>query len=153
MTWWQRIEKAAMSGFALLFVYLAFFEPPILTYSNIPFPILNADNTEPNAGAPLVKVKAGDAVHLKVTRCSSSRKERLYPVSHALVLRETDEKILLPATQAVIEPGCHTSVSAINVVPEGTLPGIYFVTGTAEVNGTIATHTIGWNSADFEVIK
>ena len=119
--------------------YYTFFEPPFLTYGNLPFPVLTP------------RVKDGNAVLLDVRRCNSDTKTRIYALAHSLV-GET-MTILLPAVPTSIRPGCSQSFSAINVIPLNTPPGTYHIEGYAEVQGTLRTSSIAWRSEPFEVVR
>ena len=125
----------------LMILYLVFFEPPWLVYSNLPFPVLNNP------------VRAGEAVELKVSRCSSDTHTRLYAISHKLVPSDGGDVTILRATESSIEPGCNTLKSSINVVPLDAKPGKYVVTGYGEIQGIIRSSSIAWRSEEFEVVK
>ena len=140
MIGWLRVLNAACLAVALCIGgYYVFFEPPFLTYPNLPFPVLTP------------KVKHGDAVQLDVRRCNSDTKTRVYGLAHSLVGETVT--ILLPAMPTSLPPGCAQAVSVINVVPQGTPPGTYHIEGYAEVQGTLRTYSIPWRSAPFEVVE
>lgn len=121
-----------------LFAY-SLVEPPPLTYQNRPFPVL----TE--------KVRPGSAVQLSAERCSSADSVTTYGTTHALRNEKTKMVILLPDMKLSIDPGCHSSISRINVVPESTPPGMYAAFGIATVDGFFKSHRAAWNSEVFEV--
>ena len=118
-------------------IYLMYFEQPFLSYGNLPFPVLTP------------KVKPGEAVSILVIRCNSDNRTRSYLLSHTLVGGQL--KIILPANSVSLDPGCRKEVSAVNVIPIGTSPGVYRVEGFAEVQGTIRASSIHWESESFEV--
>lgn len=122
-----------------LFAYFAYFQPPFLSYGNLPMPVRTPH------------VHPGDPVELTVVRCNSDNKTRIYGVSHQLVHVDGGEVIVLPASQTSVEPGCHESVSAINVVPPGTPPGLYVIEGYGEAQATLRAVSVRWVSQPFEV--
>lgn len=125
-----------------LFAYFAYLQPPFLSYANLPFPVLNA------------MVRPGEPVRLSVQRCNSDSVTRIYGVSHLMVpVKPAGERkpIVLPASQTSIEPGCHESVSAINVVPPSTPPGLYVIEGYGEAQATLRAVSVRWVSQPFEV--
>ena len=126
-----------MAVFVSMLMYLVFFEPPWLSYTNEPFPVLNSP------------VKGGDPVQMVVERCSEAKVTRIYAVSRTLVGSHTS--IILPASLAAIDPGCTSVVSAVNVVPIGTPPGTYTLRGYGEIQGIVRTSSIRWVSQPFEV--
>lgn len=115
------------------------FEPPWLSYTNLPFPVLN----------PVVK--AGHVVLIQVSRCSTDKGTRLYAVSHTL--EGQSQSIILPSSVAPIEPGCMTRIVATNRIPESTPPGRYRLVGYGEIQGIIRTHSVRWHSEYFEVTQ
>jgi hypothetical protein len=115
-------------------------EKPYLRYVNSPFP----------AAGP---VKAGEAVQLVVERCNDGSRTRGYLVSHQLRNLDTGMVTILPDALVMIEPGCTTAISRLNVIPAGTTPGRYRVTGRATVHGFFAQHEVAWESQPFEVLE
>ena len=124
--------------FVSMLMYLVFFEPPWLTYTNLPFPVLNSP------------VKAGSSIRLTVSRCSTASVTRIYAVSRVLVDKD-GKQLLLPAGLATIDPGCLDAVSASNVVPIDTPPGTYTLHGYGEIQGVVRTSSVRWESQPFEV--
>lgn len=125
--------------FMSLVTYLVFLEPPWLSYTNLPFPVLNGP------------VKAGTTVSLHLARCSTSPVTRVYSVSR--VLKCGGVPILLPATVSTIEPGCNKAISNLSIVPESMLPGTCHLEGYAEIQGMVRSDSIKWESQEFEVIR
>ena len=125
--------------FVGLLAYLVFLEAPWLTYTNSPFPVLNSP------------IKAGTSVQMKVGRCSTASVTRVYTL--ARTLKGKGSETVLPAGLASITPGCVTVVSAANVVPLGTPPGIYRLVGYGEIQGVVRTSSIRWESQPFEVVQ
>lgn len=121
-------------------LYGATLEQPYLRYTNLPFPAL----------AP---VHAGEALQLNVERCNDDRVEHAYLLSHQLVNLDTSAVVLLPDTVVAIAPGCQRAISRVNVVPPGTAPGHYMVTGVALARGLFALHRVAWQSVPFEVLS
>ena len=116
-------------------------EPPWLTYEQLPFPLVRPD--EP--------VYAGGAVPLFVTRCSTATTARSYSLSHTLINLDTNERTILPAGSASIEPGCRAVNSTANILDTSTKPGNYLLEGYAEVNGRVRTTAVHWYSVPFVV--
>ena len=122
-------------------MWLLYLEPPFLDYPHMPFKVQTP------------KVKAGNPVLLEVERCSSSKTNRTYITGRTLVsLDDNREPIELASVAVTILPGCHAAVNAISVVPVGTRPGRYYLNGVAEIQGTIRTHVLIWQSVPFEVV-
>jgi hypothetical protein len=122
-----------------LYMYATHIEQPYLYYQNLPFP------TE-------MRVVAGEAVPLSVERCNRTSTAKSYSTTHILTDAATKQPTILPNVQVSIEPGCHRSLSKINVIPADTKPGHYTVSGIATVEGTFGWHRIAWYSEPFEVI-
>jgi hypothetical protein len=116
------------------------FETAWLRYVNSPFP----------AAGP---VRAGEAVQLVVERCNDGTRTRGYMVSHQLQNLDTGMVTILPDALVMIEPGCSTAISRMNVIPSGTEPGRYRVTGRATVHGFFAQHDVPWASQAFTVLE
>ena len=127
-----------MAVFVSMLMYLVFFEPPWLVYTNEPFPVVNGP------------VHAGESVQMLVGRCSSASVTRVYSVSRTL--QGPHSSIILPAGLAAIDPGCTEVISAANVIPVGTPPGTYTLHGYGEIQGVVRTSSIRWVSKPFEVL-
>ena len=61
-------------------------------------------------------------------------------------------------TNQTILPGCTSSISDINKIPDGlpveVLPtGTYHIEGTAEIQGTFRTFIVLWRSQPFEIVR
>jgi hypothetical protein len=121
-----------------LYMYATHIEQPYLYYQNLPFPVDT-------------KVIAGEAVRLSVERCSRADEVRSYPTTHTLTDALTKQSMLLPNVEVSIEPGCHRSISKINVIPPDTKSGRYFVSGVAKIEGAFVTHKVAWYSEPFDV--
>ena len=132
-----RLVAALALVFIALLAYLVFLEPPWLTYTNTPFPVLNSP------------VRPGNPVKMTVTRCSSASVTRLYALSRTL--KGNGAEIILPAGLVSINPGCISVESAANVIPPGTPPGTYTLHGYGEIQGIVRTSSIAWESQPFEV--
>lgn len=115
-------------------------EQPYLRYLNSPFP----------AAGP---ARAGEAVQLVVERCNDSGRNRGYMVAHQLQNLDTGMVTILPDAMIMIEPGCATAISRLNLIPSGTAPGRYRVTGRATVHGFFAQHEVSWASQPFQVLE
>ena len=133
----------AMFGWAAAnYTYYRFFEPPWLSYTQLPLKVMTPS------------VKPGERVLLTVVRCNSDMRTRTYTLSHLLV--PTDKRmrvVVLDATSAQISPGCTEGISPVNLVPVGTPAGEYHVEGISEVAGTITTFLVGWRSESFKVVQ
>lgn len=130
-----------MLALLLTLIWGGFLERPYLSYGNLPFPVLTP------------RVKPGEPVLLEVLRCNSDDRQRVYGMGRTLVpLDSRGPSYVLPAGAASIDPGCNTSVSAVNVIPLGVPPGRYYVQGSAEINGSLRTFVLHWASQPFEVI-
>jgi hypothetical protein len=128
----------AVSG---IVVYLLLFEPPPLTYTNLPFPVL----------APVVM--PGDKVPLRIKRCNSTDRMLLATLTRTLENLDRREFVSMQSTVTPIQPGCTESTSLTNHVPLETPPGAYRVVGVAQVPGTLKTHYVTYYSAPFIVGK
>ena len=131
-------SMAAMMTAAFYFVI---FEKPYLTYSNIPFP-------------PLVKaVHGGEVIPLKVSLCNNSRVPTTFTLARSL--QEVDTKAMIFMSDVLIRsaPGCREAVSLAHVIPYGVPPGNYRLIGQTEVEGTLRTFRIGWDSLPFQVLE
>lgn len=124
--------------FVGLLAYLVFLEAPWLTYTNSPFPVLNSP------------IKAGSAVQMTVARCNSTDVTRVYGL--ARTLKCNGGEVVLPAGLASIKPGCTTALSAVNVIPTGTLAGTCTLHGYGEIQGIVRTISVAWESQPFEVV-
>lgn len=123
----------------IIFKYL-FFEPPYLTYTNLPFPTL------------VREIRAGEVMPLQVIRCNNDDQTHNYVIAHSLENLDTHAYTLLPMVQLNISPGCHPGTSTINRVPPDTPTGRYRVFGTAEIRGLLKTHIVEWYSQEFAVL-
>lgn len=122
-------------------VWLVYMEPPYLSYPNLPFPVVSKT------------VRPGDTVFIEVQRCNSSSIRRGYITGRSLVPVDTRElQVELVSVATTILPGCHKAISALSVVPGGTLPGRYYLDGVAEIAGTVRKHVVEWRSEPFEVV-
>jgi hypothetical protein len=131
--WLGLLLFTAVAAFGLLV------EKPYLSYGNVPFPVLNN---------PVVR---GQPVHLMVMRCNTDTKRRSYLLSRTLISTTGGPEYVLPASAASIAAGCHTDISAANVIPPDVPPGRYYIEGLAEVNGTLRTFIVNWHSQPFDV--
>ena len=122
-------------------VWLSMFDHAWLTYPILPLPVL------------MKSVRAGEVIPLSVRRCNSGEATRTYIISHSLVAVDGSrpEAVLLPLT-ASAKTGCSTAESRVNIVPPGTLPGIYRIEGVTEINGAVRNFSLPWSSEPFEVV-
>lgn len=135
-------------SFVFLIVYYFFLEEPFFSYINLPFAVLSV-SADPNQ---ITRIKAGDAVPMLVRRCNSSRVTHVYTLSHSLVrMDRSTAEVILPASITSISPGCSEILRRDTIVPPDTAPGLYQITGVAEVQATIRSVTVTWQSQPFEV--
>jgi hypothetical protein len=120
--------------------WLFFFEPPWLSYKNVPFPPRQ------------MQVQAGQPVALRVIRCNSDKFAHVYTVSRGLESLETGQFAVLPDTVVQIRPGCSDETSLANVIPPETAKGKYRIVGIAEIQATFRSIRVEWQSQPFEVI-
>lgn len=138
------INVGALALVILIGAYFGLLEAPALSYTNSPFPTIESS------------VRPGQVIHLIVARCNSERKTRNYVISHQIIggLRP----ILMRSETSPILPGCTSSISDINKIPDGlpveVLPsGTYHIEGTAEIQGTFRTFIVLWRSQPFEIVR
>lgn len=119
------------------------FQPPYLTYENLPFP------------PHLKAVRAGEVMPLTVRRCNSSGTLQAYLVTHELdsLSNPAMAAIVMPALPTAIKPGCETVTSLINLVPAATPPGRYRIVGTGITQGALRSHVVPWHSEPFDVVE
>lgn len=138
-----------VSGFMLFFIiatsaallYVFFGERPSMRYTNLPFPVMKNP------------VYAGDALPLKITRCSDDKRKRVITSARYLENLGDDQEVLIMELLAVIvPPGCVTQTVRLHRVPESTQPGKYRIIGSANVPGLFRDFKVEWYSAPFEVI-
>lgn len=115
------------------------YERPYLSYRNLPFPAAHA-------------VEAGNPVELHVVRCNNSRRKQTYLTTHELRDLRSGQVALLPEVMVSLAPGCTESTSRVNVIPRGTAPGRYMVSGIALVEGVVSDHRVAWESQPFDVL-
>ena len=131
----------SMLALTTLVIYFDFLERPFLYYLHIPFPVVQK------------RVVAGTAVHIEVTRCNREAHTRSYVISHMLVNLDDGKTYVLPSAPTSIAPGCETVTSLFNVVPATSPPGHYYLRGVSEVQGTLRTNLVVWESEPFEAVK
>ena len=136
-----RLAAALAVLFMAMLGYLVFFEPPWLTYTNLPFRVLNSP------------VKVGTAIQMEVSRCSTARVSRVYGLARTLTSGTHAPSVVLPAGIASVEPGCSLVVSAANIVPVGVPSGTYRLRGQGEIQGIVRTHSVEYESEEFEVVQ
>jgi len=130
-----------ISATALALVYIFFIEKPTVRYMNLPFPVLKK------------QFYAGEALPLKITRCSDAEERRVVTSSRYLEnLGDDQEVLVLEMIAAIVPPGCVTQIVKIHRVPDATLPGQYRLIGSANVPGMIRDFRVDWYSAPFDVI-
>ncbi len=154
VAWVALIATVSMAG------WFWFGEQPYLSYPRLPFPVLDFADVD-EQGEPVVrrgvvrKVKRGQIAHLLVDRCNSDDVERSYLTGRMLVPLDVPSRLpyVLETRAAPARPGCEQVVSKLNSIPKDAVPGLYYISGTAEVNGSIRTFVVTWHSEPFEVIE
>lgn len=132
---------AVMVSVTLVFVYLLFFEKPYLSYTNLPFDVLEPE------------VEQGALIPLRVVRCNDSNKTQAYTLARSLQNLDAGDYVVLQDSLVQVAPGCAESISLANRVPAEVKPGTYRVIGLAEVDGTLRSHKVFWYSKPFRVVR
>jgi hypothetical protein len=132
---------AVMASLTLAFVYLLFFEEPYLTYTNLPFDVLEPE------------VAQGGLITLKVARCNSTSQTQTYTLARSLQNLDAGDYVVLQDSLVQVQPGCTEAVSLANKVPAEVTPGLYRIIGLAMVDGTIRSHKVFWYSKPFRVVR
>jgi hypothetical protein len=122
-----------------LSIWAKYIEPPWLKIRNLPFPAA-------------ATVSAGEAIELAVERCNSSKKTQTYTITRSLRNEVTGISELLPEVILSIEPGCHRTLSKVNIIPKSQPPGIYSAWGIAIIQMRIGKQEIDWYTDKFEVL-
>lgn len=136
---------ASMFVAVAIFMYMLFLQAPYLTYENLPFP------------TTLEQVASGDVMPVYIVRCNSDPIPHNYNTTRSIE-RLDDRKagdpkyVMLTPAEVNIPPGCSTSVSLLNRLPEHVPPGRYRLIGAAEVQTPFRTHFVQWYSQAFQVV-
>ena len=129
-----------MSACMAAIFYFLFLEEPYLVYQNVPFP-------------PTKKsIFAGEVIPVRVKFCNNSRAPTTFTLARSLQEVDTRAVIFMPDVLIRSAPGCREAVSLAHVVPHGVPPGNYRLIGLTEVQGTLHSFQIGWESGPFEVL-
>jgi len=140
---WARHDPFSIAfGIAVGLGLALWFQPPHLTYENLPFP------------PHLKAIKAGEVMPLTVRRCNNSDSLQAYLVTHKLESLSNPEMvaIVMPAMPTGIKPGCETVTSLINLVPAATPPGRYRIIGAGIIQGALRSYVVPWHSEPFDVV-
>lgn len=143
----------------LLGVYAIGFDPPILAYRNIPFPVTGA-------GDGLVELHPGDVIPIRVERFSYAPETRTYTFSRAFVCNDRSIVNSLKPDVTSVDPGLTFRSNTANSVPtmvptdSGALVpippfAICHLEGGADVDGRffgVRSVRVAWRSADFRVV-
>lgn len=122
--------------------YAAFYSEPYMSYPQPLFPIVGEQRT----------FHPGEIVKLQVARCNADSVTHSYSITHAIRGPDRDYTIL-PPSAAMIDPGCTTGVSYINVLPASDLKsGTYRLVGNTQIEGIFRQFAVYWESEPFEVI-
>lgn len=136
---------ASMVVVVAIFMYMLFFQTPYLTYENLPFPTV------------IEQVAPGEVMPIQIARCNSDHVLHNYTTTRAIERVDPDKHgdpdyIMLPPSHVNIVPGCTTSISLLNRMPEHVPPGKYRLLGVAEVETPFRTHLVKWYSQTFQVV-
>ena len=136
------VVLAMIAAFACFLGYKILFAPPALSYTNVPFPVVD----------PKPVHRPGEAVLLEVARCNSASTPVVYIITRRIKNVHTGQEYLLPSTMLVFDPGCSKTTSSVHVIPMDTSPGHYVLMGTALVPRLIGTDVVQFASQPFEVV-
>ena len=83
---------------------------------------------------------------------SRASKPRQYAVARAL--QEVNTKALIYMADILIPgvPGCFDVISLAHTVPKETPAGTYRIIGQTQIEGTLRTFRVDWDSQPFEVV-
>lgn len=136
---------------AVMLLLVVFYEvllaPPVIAYTNVPFPV----------ETPVVS--PGDAVIVRVDRCANdpiAPDPVVYTFTRELVRTdvEPDSHQGIPSGGNDLPHGCQFSNrTALNVIPSGTPEGTYYIAGTASAAGRFKLTVAKWRTAEFQVIN
>lgn len=138
--WPQVVNTICIIIIIELGIYFAFFQPPWLSYTNSPFPVLNDGG----------KVHRGEDIRLLVARCSSSSTRRIFPIARRLV--GPGNPIIVKSDSVPIEPGCQQVESRVTAASADAPLGFYSLEGYSEAAGPLRTTIVPWRSQQFEVV-
>jgi hypothetical protein len=144
---WVVMAAACLSIPAVLLLLLAFVEililPPVLVYTNTPFPV------ETDIVAP------GEPVTFVVGRCANdplSQNPLVYTFTRSLVDTQTGTRYGIADGSSNVPHGCEDNFrSSLSIVPIQQPNGRYYVEGTSTARGLFKTNTVRWQSQEFEV--
>lgn len=126
---------------AVVYLYSAYIEKPVLSYAPLPFPI-TAKTIYPGGTATAL-----------ANRCNTSNQTISYKSSRQLKRENSNQAAyVLESVNITIAPGCSSVQTRVNVVPEDTPPGFYRFSGVALIKGLIIEHEVPWNTDVFEVL-
>jgi hypothetical protein len=141
------VLSAIISFPALALLLIVFYEiliaPPVMEYRDLPFTV----ETE--------VVHPGESISLIVNRCVSdpiAPDPVNYTFTRNLVRVDGPViKTVLPDGGSDADHGCTVSRSLINLIPENTPSGRYYVEGTSTVPGRFKVTIARWRSQEFSV--
>lgn len=139
-TWFMRVATIIImlaAIFGIYYMYLIFFPPKIITYSNIPFPVVNSP------------VKIGTSLVIDISYCKY----------YDILPSDRTGNLISDTTNNIIEPtlitkkfplGCHSNYHFNGyIIPVGTPPGIYHI----EANTTYTINNIGFDHERYTTRK
>ena len=142
---WQRADWLAVLAVVLALMAAApaiatTIEPPPLSYTNLPFPVLNSP------------VAVGTPIVMLIARCADSRAEQPYIVSRELVRVDDRLRIPLSPTRNMARSGCEEYRAQTATLPDDIDPGIYVYRGVASVQGWFRNYSVSWETEPFEIV-
>ena len=137
----NEVVKVAVLIFVSTMFYAMFLEQPYLSYPNMPMRVIGST------------FHVGDVVPVEFQRCNSDPEAKSFLSSRALINTITRVPEIPILTFIEAKPGCtEIEISALNVIPAGTKPGIYHYGGRSDINGLLRTFDVRWYTQDFEVV-
>jgi hypothetical protein len=131
----------------LVIFYETLFAPPVIIYTNVPFPV----------ETPVVH--PGDAVTFIVGRCANdplSSDPVTYTFTRDLVRTDADPQVRtgIPNGSSDVPHGCEPSFhSSLNIIPTNIPSGRYFLEGTSTAVGKFKVTVAKWHSQEFEIVN
>lgn len=114
--------------------------PEPFVYTHLPYRVLNN---------PVV---AGGWSRHEISRCNNDGAALIYSYTRQLVNADTQVMFTLPPGLSSMDPGCHTIISVVQVVPADTPPGRYYLRGVVAVQGRWRSMNVPYYSEMFGVV-
>lgn len=134
---------------AVLLLLLVFYEiliaPPVIVYTNVPFPVQTAS------------LHPGQALTLTVSRCANdplAPDPVVYTFTRTLVEVNTNIRTGIPDGGSETSHGCQIGFqSAINIIPDNLPSGRYYLEGTSSAYGRFKASVVKWHTEEFQVLN